>query len=350
MLKSATVFALALLASAPALANDSTAEIKTGGLVLTRTDAISMDGEQLFISLDEIQVAYRFRNRTEEDVDTIVAFPMPDIQYNPYGDTALPDLKSDNFLGFSATVEGQPVAVQLEQRAFAGTLDVTDALKAAGVPLFPFGEAAFDALKALPPETLQDWQSRGIVFNDRYDVGKGMQDHPTPYWVLKSTYWWRMTFPAGRSIMVEHRYAPSVGATVGVNFFMDGRFAGPTYEDYRQRYCLDKDFESAVRKAMARRGRRLSALLRKSHLVCAHHRQQLGRLDRLVQCHCRQGQSGQSGQLLRHQCPQDRADHVRNDDEGLLPDTRIRRAHPQADGKLSDGRWPPPRGGHSSPG
>ena len=147
MLKSVAAVAVALLAAAPALANDSTAEIKTGGLVLTRTDAISMDSEQLFISLDEIQVAYRFRNRTEEDVDTIVAFPMPDIQYNPYGDTALPDLKSDNFLGFSATVEGQPVAVELEQRAFAGTLDVTDTLKEAGVPLFPFGEAAFDALE-----------------------------------------------------------------------------------------------------------------------------------------------------------------------------------------------------------
>ncbi len=254
MLRSLTVAALALLASAPALANDSTAEIKTGGLVLTRTDAISMDSEELFISPDQIQVAYRFRNQTEEDVDTIVAFPMPDIQYNPYGDTALPDIQSDNFLGFSATVEGQPVTVQLEQRAFAGTLDVTDTLKQAGVPLFPFGEAAFDALKALTPDTLKDWQSRGIVFIDRYDVGKGMEDHPTPYWVLKSTYWWRMTFPAGRTIMVEHRYQPSVGASVGVNFFIDGHFAGPTYDDYRQRYCLDKSFENAVLRATRQAG------------------------------------------------------------------------------------------------
>ena len=161
---------------------------------------------------------------------------------------------ADNFLGFSATVEGQPVAVQLEQRAFAGTLDVTDTLKAAGVPLFPFGDAAFDALKALPAETIRDWQSRGIVFNDRYDVGKGMQDHPTPYWVLKSTYWWRMVFPAGRSIMVEHRYVPSVGATVGVNFFLNGRYGGTSYADYRERYCLDRDFEKAVQNAMKRQG------------------------------------------------------------------------------------------------
>lgn len=253
MLKSATVFALALLASAPAPANDSIAEIRTGGLVLTRTDAISMDSEELFISLDQIQVAYRFRNQTDQDVDAIVAFPMPDIRFNPYGDTALPDLKSDNFLGFTAWIEGQPVAVQLEQRAFAADLDVTETLKAAGVPLFPFGDAAFDALKALPPDTLKDWIVRGLVFIDRYDVGDGMKDHPTPFWVLKSTYWWRMTFPAGQTITVEHRYAPSVGGTVGVTFFENGHFGGPTYDDYRQRYCIDEDFEAAIRKGMAAR-------------------------------------------------------------------------------------------------
>jgi len=254
MLRSLAIAALVLAAAAPALANDSVAEIKTGGLVLTRTDAISMDSEQLFVSLERIDVAYRFRNRTEADVDTIVAFPMPDIRYEPYEDVALPDLGSDNFLGFSATVEGQPVAVELEQRAFAGTLDVTDTLRQAGVPLFPFGKAAFAALNALPAETLSDWQSRGIVFMDRYDVGKGMEDHPTPYWVLKSTYWWRMVFPAGRTITVEHRYRPSVGATAGVNFFLDGRFGGTSYAGYRQRYCFDKAFENAVLRATRQKG------------------------------------------------------------------------------------------------
>lgn len=243
-----------LLGANSAAANDSTAEVKTGGLVLVRSDAIAMDREDLFISLDEIQVAYRFRNTSKQDIDTVVAFPMPDVQYNPYESIALPDVAGDNFLDFSVTVEGQPVDVALEQKAFATGLDVTDLLKSQGVPLNPFDDAAFDALKALPPETLADWQSRGIVFNDRYDVGEGMQDHPTPVWTLKSTYWWRMVFPAGRSIMVEHRYKPSVGATVGVTFFQDGRFSGETYEDYRQRYCLDKGFERALLREMRAKG------------------------------------------------------------------------------------------------
>lgn len=253
MVKPALLLALVVAAAPPAMANDSMAEIATGGLVLTRSDAVAMEHEELFISLDEIRVAYRFRNLTDTDVDTIVAFPMPDVRFNPYGDTALPDPTSDNFLGFSATVEGRPVAVTLEQRAVAGALDVTATLRAAGVPLFPFGKAAFAALKQLPADTLADWTARGLVFNDRYDSGEGMTDHPTPSWLLRSTYWWRMTFPAGRSVMVAHRYRPSVGATVGVTFFEDGRFAGPQFQDYRRRYCIDRSLEGALAAAMKER-------------------------------------------------------------------------------------------------
>ena len=242
-----------LLAASPlpgsaALANDSVAEIGTGGLVLARSDVISLDKEELFVSLDRIDVAYVFRNHAQEDVETVVAFPMPDLQYNPWGDTALPQGEDDNFLGFSVMAEGKPLAVNLEQRAYAAGIDVTDELKANSVPLLPFGKEAFTALAKLPETTIRDWVSRGIVYVNRYGTTGEITDHYEPFWTLKSTYWWRMTFPAGLPIMVEHSYRPSVGGTVGVNFFQDGRFGGPQYDDYRRRYCINKSFERAVLK------------------------------------------------------------------------------------------------------
>ena len=63
----------------PAIANDSTAELAAGGLVLTRTDAIVMKSEDLYISADEVRVRYVFLNTSGKDVTTRVAFPMPDI-------------------------------------------------------------------------------------------------------------------------------------------------------------------------------------------------------------------------------------------------------------------------------
>ncbi|TKB78553.1 MAG: DUF4424 domain-containing protein, partial [Mesorhizobium sp.] len=70
----------------------------------------------------------------------------------------------------------------------------------------------------------------------------------TPFWQLRSTYWWRSTFPANKAVHVSHRYKPSVGGTSSVSFFYDGQFQGQ-YAAYKTRYCMDGTFENAVRKA-----------------------------------------------------------------------------------------------------
>jgi len=71
-------FLSSVLASS-ALANDSTAELTTGGLVLTRSADIEMSSEDLSISEREIVVHYKFFNRAAADVTVTVAFPLPDI-------------------------------------------------------------------------------------------------------------------------------------------------------------------------------------------------------------------------------------------------------------------------------
>ena len=101
-----TLAVLGLIASlfAPmpcALANDSVAELRAGGIVLARSDAVSMEREDLYLSMDEVRVAYRFRNHTDEAVETIVAFPMPDLKGSPYEAIALPGEADDNFLDFT---------------------------------------------------------------------------------------------------------------------------------------------------------------------------------------------------------------------------------------------------------
>ena len=66
------------LSAAPALANDSVAELGTGGLILSRSDAVAMQSEDLFISPEKVTVDYVFHNNT--DKDAIVAFPLPDAE------------------------------------------------------------------------------------------------------------------------------------------------------------------------------------------------------------------------------------------------------------------------------
>jgi Domain of unknown function (DUF4424) len=84
MLKSCVVvLAAALAAAAPppfAHANDSTAELATGGLVFVHNDNVEMRSEDLTISAKEIHVRYRFFNKTDKAVTVLVAFPMPEIK------------------------------------------------------------------------------------------------------------------------------------------------------------------------------------------------------------------------------------------------------------------------------
>lgn len=239
-----------MLAVAPALANDSTAELRAGGLVFVATDDISMESEDLAISMDAVSVDYVFRNGSAADVRTVVAFPMPEIDFDPFVGTSIPETASANFLGFTVTVDGAPVEPELQQQVQVAGIDRTALLRERGVPLEPYAEATAEAIAALPDDVKQEWVRIGLLVPDEYDDGTGMRVHHQPYWTLRSTFWWEMTFPAGRDVRVSHRYRPSVGATAGLSFLENGAFRGEQAERYRDRYCIDSGFERAVLKSI----------------------------------------------------------------------------------------------------
>lgn len=240
---------LTLFGASLARANDSTAELTTGGLVLAKNGDIEMRSEDLAISENEIDVHYRFFNHAPQDVTVTVAFPMPDIVWEgPDVNIAVPDPDSANFLDFHTFVDGREVAAQNEQKAFAGGVDVSARLQALGVSLAPQRESTWKALDALAPAKQEELVKAGIAAPDDYDVGKGMEHRLAPNWTLKSSFFWTQTFPAGKEIAVEHRYRPSVGETVGT-MLGSPDIDAQELSDYETLYCVDKDFLSGARKA-----------------------------------------------------------------------------------------------------
>ena len=105
-----------------------------GGLVLEKTDKIALVSEDLTLSPTAVKVAYRFRNLTNADFETTVAFPMPDVTGSVDMTVAVPDPAKDNFLGFVTRVDGSQSILQVEQRAFLTAegkpeVEITDRLK-----------------------------------------------------------------------------------------------------------------------------------------------------------------------------------------------------------------------------
>jgi len=237
--------------AAPAAANDSTAELAAGGLVLTRTDAIVMKSEDLYISADEVRVRYVFLNTSGKAVTTRVAFPMPDIGGPEFffHDTNIPGGEDPaNLLAFVTRVDGEAVRMDVEQKALVGEVDRTAWLTARGLPLALHVDGMVERLDALPPADQAEAVRLGLAIPDEYDAGRGWETHYNPAWILKTTFHWEQTFPAGKEIVVEHSYRPATGGSVGTivgSPFM----ATPEWAETRDRYCIDSAFLAGVKKA-----------------------------------------------------------------------------------------------------
>lgn len=143
-----------------AQANDSTATLDAGGIVLNKTADIVMEKEDLFVSEDKIRVAYIFRNTSKQPIETRVAFPVPEFPEEPEGDLGI-DTHSNNPMGFSVTVDGTKKDFETEIKKKDGQ--------------------------------------------------------------VKVTHHWMQTFPAGEALSVVHEYKPAVGGEAGFYFGGDER-------------------------------------------------------------------------------------------------------------------------------
>ncbi len=239
----------ALAATASAVANDSTAEMTAGGLVLKNSRNIDMLDEDLYVSADQIRVNYVFKNQGRADEKVIVAFPMPDRKLADEGEGDI-SWVSD----FVTTVEGRPVQTQVERKAMLGGRDVTAVLARYRVPVAPNQryqegvrdpvEKAFASLEA--SERAELARSGLIELGDAGEILKYL-------WTVKETYYWTQTFPAGRELKIQHRYKPGAGGSVGS--VLSGKFdRNDAYtRRYIAEYCVDQAFLAAAAR-MSRAG------------------------------------------------------------------------------------------------
>lgn len=235
---------MVLLAGAAARGNDTAAVLGAGGLSFTTSADIAMASEDLFLSPSQVRVSYGFRNDSDRDIATTVAFPLPDIDQNENGLLLfLPFPDQENVVGFTVSVEGRKIAPKLEEKAVAADgRDVTAELLAAGVPLNARRAGWSQTLRALPPEVLRRLLARELIYADDPDAVPATDYYAT--WILKSAFHWEQTFPAGRTLRVDHAYTPITG---GVSTFADvAQFAH--YKDY----CLDAPGKAGVRRLLKR--------------------------------------------------------------------------------------------------
>ena len=206
---------LATIIAGPGSANDSSASIGLGGLELTPNDAISMDSEDLYLSRDVVRVTYRFTNTSAKDFETLVSFPLPAIPDGidgHMGDQGYPNWKDD--LNFQTLVDGQPVTLTYyEVVSIIGRPDIKNAevrLKELNWPVHFWQDYDFEQKYIAK---LSDGEKAALVQNGLLRRNAD-SDYHMPNWQVQAHVTRMQTFPAGKTITVEHSYKPVVGGSV----------------------------------------------------------------------------------------------------------------------------------------
>jgi len=246
----ALLLSIAALCPSSACANDSSAEIGIGGLTLTRNDVVRLDSEELTISRDRVAVSYRFTNPSAQDVETLVAFPLPDQNFG----VEIPVVDYAEQLAFRTAVDGEPVPLDILVRAEFGGRDITQRLTELGLPVIPVHERFDKAVNAMPEAARKTLIGEGLILDDGFD---GVQNLWAAKWTLKTTVTRKQVFPAGKTIRVEHSYKPYAGGSVGG--YLDLKYRGEKeFASRKKRWCIDRAFLHALDRRMAD-GRKASA-------------------------------------------------------------------------------------------
>ena len=229
-----------------ALADDSSAMLGAGGVVmLTKNSDIRMATEDLYLSPKQVKVHYSFVNDGAKDADLMVAFPLPDVDNAELSESPIGTTTGGgpNFVGFKLMVDGKPVTPTAEERAIFKGKDVSGQVKAAGLPL-NIVIGGYDALQHLPAPKLAALTKVGLIEN----IGDAANPNYHALWTTTTKFWWKMHFPAGQPVSVDHTYQPVTGQT----FF--GAYAlepGEQHDYYNKNFCLDAPTVAGIKSRLA---------------------------------------------------------------------------------------------------
>jgi hypothetical protein len=222
-----------LLLPVLAQAAEGVAGVAVGGIVLNNTDRIALKKQVLNVSRALVTSDYELLNESAMPLEETITFPLPEYAVGKAaGNTYYGEPN-----GLSITVDGKPVAFKTILAARFQGVDVTSQLRKLGltdaqIAYHPsFGvELAFNPL--LPGQELM----LGKLKLWSRDGG--------PAWTVQPTYVWKQKFPVKQLVRVHHAYRPFLT-----------RGADTSQPDFSTRYCANRAFTGAWKRATGKAGK-----------------------------------------------------------------------------------------------
>jgi hypothetical protein len=202
-------------------------------------------------------VRFRFLNQSAEDIHATVAFPLP-----PTRTTEHWNVERQLLATFRVQVNGRSVPTTTVRKAVIADNDVTAQLRELGYS----DRQIFDTPYSEIRQGIHDLTTNQRAALEKLGGGAGQ----FPPWKVAVTMVWQQIFPAGKEIVVEHSYAPIVGAVYTVPFW-EGSFSKtswlPLVEGKIEEACLNE----MIRRDIKRRVRAYATKNPKQVCVTLHH-------------------------------------------------------------------------------
>lgn len=222
-----------LMTSGSAMANDSSAKISAGGIVLEKTDKVRMVSEDLYVSKDLVTVKYVYKNVTNAPAKLTVAFPLPKIAAESVYESYPEHVAETKFINFTTKIDG--VAIEPREIINIKSHDgrnVTDFFKQRDLPLAPFDDFwsfnfdnEYDDVKNVV--LLDELRAERLLVKDA-------DGYERRAWTTEIYYVWQHRFEPDVAVQVDHSYQPIIGGQF---------FAGDvTYDDWSFKAYFQKEF------------------------------------------------------------------------------------------------------------
>jgi len=233
-------------------ADDGAASIAAGGIVVMRHEPrITMAKEVLQISAKKVIVDYDFRNNSDQDITTEVAFPIPDYEFD-LGRTG----SQQGFDDFELSIDNVPAHYLVEARALVKDHDYTDLLAKMqvdiasyghGIPLDSSGRATAKSrdLQALTDAQRRQLESLGLIAQDCDQNEKNCIDEPL--WKVRKKYYWQQSFPAHKVVHIRHEYRPVLGSENSVAYGMGTHPNKDAMQEIKS-FCLDGALQTMLQR------------------------------------------------------------------------------------------------------
>jgi len=163
-----------------------------------------MAKEVLRISWNSVAVDYDFRNDTDRNITTEIAFPIP-----PYAlDWDEFTISRQGFDDFRLWVNGEPTPVRTEVRATWHGRDVTAVLRHDHIDIASFGH--FDEYNHVSRDVqrLSKAQREALFQEGLID---SLDSDANTTWTVEKKYYWLQRFPAHSTTHIRHTYTPVTG-------------------------------------------------------------------------------------------------------------------------------------------